>query len=191
MDISFSKLLNNEANGILILCCSISIFLILISFIFSKHNLSKVFSLSVLSSLVCILYLLLDAPDVAMTEASIGACLSTVILLIFIQKIRSHKPESKICIMRHIFALCACAVVLIIFASLGPIIPEFGVNNTPIELGVSDYYVKNTAREIGIPAYVAAILASYRGFDTLGETIVILIAGVGVAIILGMKYERK
>jgi multicomponent Na+:H+ antiporter subunit B len=35
---------------------------------------------------------------------------------------------------------------------------------------------------------VAAILASYRGFDTLGETAVILIAGLAVIVI---KSRRK
>jgi multicomponent Na+:H+ antiporter subunit B len=45
--------------------------------------------------------------------------------------------------------------------------------------------------EIGIPAFVAAILASYRGLDTLCETAVILIASIALCAILGLKDEKK
>ena len=70
-------------------------------------------------------------------------------------------------------------------------IPKIGLLENPIHKGVSDYYIRNTESEIGIPAFVAAILASYRGFDTLGETCVILIAGLGACIIFGVQYEKK
>ncbi len=191
MEVFLSKLLDNQASSILMVFNSIGILLTLISFAVARDNLIKIFSLSVLSALVCLLYLFLDAPDVAMTEAAIGACLSTVILLIFAQKIPVLKSENKISIIRHISAIFSCAIIFIVFGKLSALIPVLGLDNSPVNVGVSDYYVKNTPAEIGIPAFVAAILASYRGFDTLGETVVILVAGISVALILGMKYERK
>ena len=54
--------------------------------------------------------------------------------------------------------------------------------------------IKNTKSEIGINSFVAAILASYRGFDTLCETCVIFLAGISVLLILGLNKkhdERK
>ena len=39
--------------------------------------------------------------------------------------------------------------------------------------------------ETGVPNIVTAVLASYRGFDTLGEAFVIFTAGVGVMILVG------
>ena len=48
-----------------------------------------------------------------------------------------------------------------------------------------------TTAEIGIPNIVTAVLASYRGFDTLGETAVIFTAGVGVmALLLGRRKRQ-
>jgi multicomponent Na+:H+ antiporter subunit B len=38
--------------------------------------------------------------------------------------------------------------------------------------------------ETGIPNVVTSVLASYRGFDTLGETVVIFTAGIGVLLLL-------
>jgi multicomponent Na+:H+ antiporter subunit B len=37
---------------------------------------------------------------------------------------------------------------------------------------------------------VTAVLASYRGFDTLGETVVIFTAGVGVIALLRRRRAR-
>ena len=39
--------------------------------------------------------------------------------------------------------------------------------------------------KIGIPNLVTSILASYRGYDTLGEVTVIFTAGIGVLMLLG------
>jgi multicomponent Na+:H+ antiporter subunit B len=42
-----------------------------------------------------------------------------------------------------------------------------------------------------VPNVVTSVLASYRGYDTLGETTVILTAGVGVMLLLGGKRRRR
>ena len=55
---------------------------------------------------------------------------------------------------------------------------------------VYNYYLKNTNREIGIPNVVTSVLASYRGFDTLGEVVVIFIAGISVIGILREEYKE-
>ncbi|MDC9720825.1 MAG: Na(+)/H(+) antiporter subunit B, partial [Gammaproteobacteria bacterium] len=46
-------------------------------------------------------------------------------------------------------------------------------------------------QEIGLPNMVTSVLASYRGFDTLGETAVVFAAAIGVLSLLGLpKRER-
>jgi multicomponent Na+:H+ antiporter subunit B len=42
-----------------------------------------------------------------------------------------------------------------------------------------------------MPNVVTSVLASYRGYDTLGETTVIFTAGVGVLLLLGGRRKRK
>ena len=54
---------------------------------------------------------------------------------------------------------------------------------------VEPRYLKEGPRETGIPNIVTAVLAGYRGYDTLGETFVVFTAGVGVIALL--RRRRK
>jgi hypothetical protein len=65
-------------------------------------------------------------------------------------------------------------------------LPAFGDPEAPIHKHVADRYLQESGEEIGIPNVVTSVLASYRGYDTLGETTVIFTAGVGVMAILGV-----
>jgi multicomponent Na+:H+ antiporter subunit B len=49
---------------------------------------------------------------------------------------------------------------------------------------VAPRYLAESAEAIGIPNVVTSVLASYRGYDTLGELVVILTAGIGVMLLL-------
>jgi len=62
--------------------------------------------------------------------------------------------------------------------------PAFGIADAPIHLHVVPEYLKRIPHEIGIPNIVTAILASYRGYDTLGETVVVFTAGIGVILLI-------
>jgi multicomponent Na+:H+ antiporter subunit B len=50
--------------------------------------------------------------------------------------------------------------------------------------------VELTQEEIEIPNLVSAILADFRGYDTLGETVVIFTAGLAVLLVLMRGYRR-
>ena len=53
------------------------------------------------------------------------------------------------------------------------------------------HYIRESARETGAINLVAAILADYRAFDTLGETIVLFTSIVAVASILKVADTKK
>lgn len=132
-------------------------------------------------------YLLMDAPDVAMTEAALGVCLPTCVFLRII-KIVSPKGKNLESLNRKPW-LCAllCLALGSVLVAAAPDLSEYGDPEAPLFSGVNKYYVSFTKSEIGVNSIVAAILASYRGYDTLGETTVILIAGIGVALIFGAR----
>ena len=52
-------------------------------------------------------------------------------------------------------------------------------------------YIEGSENDIAVPNIVTAILASYRGYDTLGEVAVIFTAGMGVIILLGRRREDE
>lgn len=158
-----------------------------IRLILSKILLESIVIMSVFSLFISLCYLFLDAPDVAMTEVALGASLSSCVLLNIIYIAGEDAKESSR--LRKILAaiLCLIFIAFLTFASLD--LPKFGAPITPVNKHVSEYYLKNTHQDIGIPSVVAAILASYRGFDTLGETTVILIAGLGVLVIISRRKK--
>jgi multicomponent Na+:H+ antiporter subunit B len=70
-------------------------------------------------------------------------------------------------------------------------LPTRGDPAAPVHTHVAPRYLEATDEEIGIPNVVTAVLASYRGYDTLGETTVILTAGIGVLALLGIPHRRR
>jgi multicomponent Na+:H+ antiporter subunit B len=63
--------------------------------------------------------------------------------------------------------------------------PRFADPDAPIHRHVAPRYIEDSPRETGVPNMVTSVLASYRGYDTLGETVVIFTAGIGVLLLLG------
>jgi len=84
-------------------------------------------------------------------------------------------------------------VLFVILVSQILIMPgDLGINS-PSYNEVTYYYIQRAIQDTGANNIIAAILADYRGFDTLGETIVLFISTVAVASILKpvAKYEDE
>ena len=129
----------------------------------------------------------LDAVDVAFTEAAVGAGISTVLFLAAMsflpaeEKARS-KGQSRTLQTLIAGAVCVVSGALLVFAALD--LPAFGDPNAPAQLHVAPRYLEESGTLLHIPNVVTTVLASYRGFDTLGETIVVFTAGLGVLMLL-------
>jgi multicomponent Na+:H+ antiporter subunit B len=68
--------------------------------------------------------------------------------------------------------------------------PAFADPEAPAHLHVAPRYIAMAYEETGVTNMVTAILADYRGYDTLGELTVIFTAGVAVlSILAGRKRE--
>ena len=67
---------------------------------------------------------------------------------------------------------------------IGRVLPTIGALDTPANGEVSDYYIEHAVRETASPNLVTAVLADYRGFDTLFETCVLFLSGVVVCMTL-------
>lgn len=154
------------------------------------HDLFAVVMLfGIYSLLSAALFVVMDAVDVAFTEAAVGAGVATVFMLSTLALTSRREARPK----RPYKPLLPLAVVLITGAALiyGTFdIPPYGSPDDPIHHHVAPRYLQDTPREIGIPNVVTAVLASYRGYDTLGETIVIFTAGIGVVMLIGGLLNR-
>ena len=185
---SIPSIVDPELNFALLTISSILLIIICFRLIVSKNLIESVLLMSAFSLVIAICYLFMDAPDVAMTETALGACLSTCVLLNLVKIIgdENYKLVSKTRIFLAL-TLCVIFIVLLIIASFD--LPLYGQQNTEVQSHLTKYYIENTKNDIGIPSIVAAILGSYRGYDTLGETSVILIAGIAVVLILARRRE--
>ncbi len=143
---------------------------------------------SLISLLAAVLYTYMAAPDVALTEAVVGAGLTTVFFLMAIAHVKEHHSRPA----RHrIFALPLVLLTtgLLVYATID--LPPYGSPGTPAHLHVGSYYLENTMQDIGLPNVVTAVLASYRGFDTLGELYVIFAAALGAITIFESCAKNK
>jgi multicomponent Na+:H+ antiporter subunit B len=147
------------------------------------------------SLLSAAIFVILDAVDVAFTEAAVGAGITTVLFLgTLVLTDREERPAAR-------WSPWPLAVVLVTGAALifGTFdMPGFGDPNAPANLHVVPEYLADTVRQnpsgepvkVGIPNVVTTILASYRGYDTLGEVTVIFTAGIGVLLLLGASARH-
>ena len=77
-------------------------------------------------------------------------------------------------------------LALMIYATSG--LPGRGDPQAPASTHVSPYYIERSVEDTETPNIVTAVLVDYRGYDTLGETIVIFTAGLACILLL-MRRE--
>ncbi|WP_290818056.1 DUF4040 domain-containing protein [Halovivax sp.] len=135
---------------------------------------------------MAIIYTFLLAPDVAMTEAAIGAGVTTILLLLTIA--RTTRPTSERTFERINVpaALAAGAFLVVTMVGILPHMYEVGDPTAPVwsNAEVTQHYLESTYADTGVQNAVTAVLAAYRGFDTFGEAVVVFAAGVAVLTVL-------
>jgi multicomponent Na+:H+ antiporter subunit B len=129
----------------------------------------------------------LDAADVAMTEAAVGAGISTVLLLgaLHLSGSLEAKPARRPGVA---LAIVIFAGLLVVYGTYG--LPAFNDPQAPIHRHVAPRYLEEGPKETGVPNVVTAVLASYRGYDTLGETTVVFTAGIAVIALLRRRRGK-
>jgi len=137
--------------------------------------------------------LLLDAPDVAFTEAAVGAGISTVIFLATLSLTTREERPTPFRPLPLVVVIATGAALF--YATLD--MPHFGDPQAPGHLHVAPEYIADTVPtasgeivHVEVENVVTAVLASYRGYDTLGETTVIFTAGVAVLLLLRRRNGK-
>jgi multicomponent Na+:H+ antiporter subunit B len=134
-----------------------------------------------------VLFVTLDAVDVAFTEAAVGAGIATILMLATLAITSARqKPFEK----RAVVPLLAAVATGLVLAYGLADLPRFADPEAPAHRHVVPRYLDESGDEIGIPNVVTSVLASYRGYDTLGEVTVIFTAGVGVLVLIGHTRRR-
>ena len=141
----------------------------------------------IFSLLMAAIFFVLDAADVALTEAAIGAGITTVLFLGALALTAEHEKSVSTGRSLSIGVVIVTTLVLI-YATFEK--PRLGDPQAPVHQHVAPWYLEQTPELIDIPNVVTAVLGSFRGYDTLGELIVVLIACIGVLFILGGRRSQ-
>ena len=143
---------------------------------------------SIFSLLMAANFFILDAADVALTEAAVGAGITTVFFLCALAL--TGDREKPVTGSRHVtLGTVAVLALLIIYATFDK--PPLGDPDAPVHQHVAPWYLEKTPEYVDIPNVVTAVLGSFRGYDTLGEVFVVFAACIGVLFILGVRPPHK
>jgi len=157
------------------------------------------------SLIMALVWTRLNAVDVAFTEATVGAGITTVLVLAALSRTKRGEAEltditldnnlrsetSKLVKKHNVISLLVVVITgaVLIYGTMD--MPDFGDPNAPAHNHVAPYMLENGEHDTVSENIVTSVLASYRGFDTLGETSVVLTAVLSVILILRRKKERK
>ena len=158
--------------------------------VFSLRDLfAAVMLMAIFSLLSAGLFTVLDAVDVAFTEAAVGAGVSTVLMLrtLAMTRTRADPKYNQPAIVPFLAVLGIGGVL--IYGTFD--MPRYGDPDAPIHTYMEPRFLNESPKEIGVPNIVTAVLASYRGYDTFGEATVVFTAAIGVLLLLGGPHQRE
>jgi multicomponent Na+:H+ antiporter subunit B len=78
---------------------------------------------------------------------------------------------------------------LLIYSSMQ--FPTWGNPRSPASTHISPYYIQNAIRDTATPNVVTSVLADYRSYDTMFETIVIFASGVACIFLLKVVRRKE
>lgn len=132
---------------------------------------------------IAVLYLMFGAPDLAMTQFAVESL--TVILLVLTL---IHLPAKQTDVKRP--RSVVRDIVLSTAVGGAATAVTFWVLSRPLNMRLSDYFVKHSLETAHGHNIVNVILVDFRGFDTWGEITVLTVAGLGVYALLSRRPDE-
>jgi multicomponent Na+:H+ antiporter subunit A len=153
---------------------------------FLKKYLHAIIAVSSVGYLVSLVFIYMQAPDLAITQILVET-LTTIIFLLVIVKIPQNFHEQipvPVMLKDIVISIAVAMTVLILSLNVSQgIIPPFE--------SVSYYFVEKSVPLAAGHNIVNVILVDFRGYDTLGEIVVICLAALGVSNLIKSGVERK
>ena len=152
----------------------------------TRNLLSSVISVGIVGFTLSILFLMLGAPDLAITQV-------VVEILVLVVLIRATISVDNTAVERHrdTFAMISSLVFFGLFMVLASYafleIPKFGESL----MNTSQHYLDSGLAETGASNIVTAVILDYRAYDTLGEVTVLFVSVLGATVIMRKIGRRR
>jgi multicomponent Na+:H+ antiporter subunit B len=148
--------------------------------------LSSVVTTGVVGMGICLMFLFLRAPDLAITQLVVE-----ILMLIVMIRATIGRGVSRIKFLGSPWAFATFTVFAVIFLGATFLmlkeLPAFG--QAPMR--ISEFYVQNSLSKTGAANIVAGIILDFRGYDTLGEATILFTSVMGVLILMRKKGRKK
>jgi len=149
-----------------------------------RDLLASIIAFAAYSLGISIIWVILQAPDVGLTEAAVGAGVMTLLFLLAIAK-TARPSEERLFERPGPGAVLVAGLFVLVMAATIPALPAIGASDSPVVSGeVTEHYVENAYEDTEVKNAVTAVLAGYRGLDTLGEAVVVFTAGIATLAVL-------
>jgi multisubunit Na+/H+ antiporter MnhB subunit len=147
---------------------------------------ARVLALTAVGFAVAMLYALLNAPDLVLTQVLVEV-LTTVFFLLAVRLVANREPPAAASRALQGARLAFAALIGIASAAL-----VVAVHRVPADTRLADYYFEAGPALTQGHNLVNLVLADFRGLDTLVETLVVLVAALGtVALLLGRELPPR
>ncbi|WP_238376299.1 monovalent cation/H+ antiporter subunit A [Marinagarivorans algicola] len=159
-------------DGVTIVCALLMIFSAVATVIWHRRRFLALIFLSVVGLIVSLTFAKFSAPDLALTQLSVEIVTIILLLLALFFLPQSSLKESsnrRLSVDLLVAGLIGCVIGTLCYAML----------TTPLNT-MSDFFIANSKTGGGGTNVVNVILVDFRGFDTLGEIIVLGIAALGI-----------
>ncbi len=156
-----------------------------------KDLLAAVISLGAVGFSVAIMFILLQAPDLAIVQIVIEILTMVIFIAVILrtthvdETIRKKLSGTQIFSI-VMFAFFAILFLIVMFRTLQEM-PDFG---NPI-MRVASEYIKLGLPKTGGANLVAAVILDFRALDTLGEATVLFTSVIGVVALMRKSGRKK
>jgi multisubunit Na+/H+ antiporter MnhB subunit len=156
--------------------------------IHARDLLSSVIACSLVGYSLVICFLLLKAPDLAIVQIVVD----TITLIIMVAVVLdSSREESylKLDNQGYIAALTSILLIVILLYFYSVSIQSLDVLGKST-LRMAKHYIEGAAQKTGSANLVTGVVFDFRGYDTMGEAVVLVTAVLGVLTILRIKGKK-
>lgn len=167
-------------DGVSVVAAIIVIVASIMTVILNRQRLVAVLMVGVVGLVVALIFVKFSAPDLALTQLSVEIVTIVLLLLaLYFLPQTSPKEIGHLRISRD--------VLISVFSGVGVMLLSMAVMSRDFA-PISDYFLANAVPGGGGSNVVNVILVDFRGTDTLGEIVVLALAGLGIyALLQGLK----
>ena len=170
-----------------------------ISVAFTKKNLTAIILFTTYGLAMSLVWIITKAPDLAITEAAVGAGITSLLFYLALgnigelkefiavtpKKVEEKKNSKLYNFLGIAFTVCIVVLLLITVNCL----PPYGGVDNPAVNEVAHRYISEGVNETGSLNLVAAVILDYRAFDTFGEAVMLFTAAMAVVTLLKKENE--